>query len=428
MVFLYFLAFGFFRFIRKGNVVSYVVSDGSLSDNSTFNAFAIRSEKLYTSPGSGELHLYAKEGSKVSYGETIYTLDRSGSLKAMLEGIGTGQIELSDKDQSDISSSISSFKKTYDPSDFSKASDFKMNLQEDILEILSLSAIDSGKIDISSFNIERADTPGIIIYSYDGYENVTVDNFTKEMVEDVKHNKTDTRTVKDINAGDNIYKLITNEHWNLVMEVDDAFIEKLKDKSSLHIRFADDSQFAWVSYKIVNRDDTHFLVLSIPNSAIRYGSQRFVKVEVQTSGAYGLKVPKTAVVKKDCYTIPKEYLTQGGSKGADGFMVEKGASAEFVEPDIVLSDDKYYYVNQNSFESGAVLIKPKSTEKYTIGAVSTLDGVYNINKGYPIFETISILDENNEYCIISSNNKYGVKKYDYIALYGNSVTEDEILN
>ena len=428
MVFLYFLAFGFFRFIHKGNVSSYVVNDGSLSDNSSFTAFALRQEKIVNATGSGELHLYAKEGTKVSYGETIYTLDETGSLRALMDNISSDQSGLSDSDLKEISDSISAYKKTFDPSAFSRVYDFKTTIEGDIVDILSLSAIKSGKIDTADLKVEKATVPGIIQYSYDGYENVTVDSFTSEMVENHKLKKISTRALKNVQAGDPVYKLITDEHWNLIMEVDDSFISKLKDSSSIQIRFVDDSQFAWVNYKIVTRDDKKYLVLSIPNSVIRYGSQRFVKIEVRTSGVFGLKVPKTAVVKKDCYIIPKDYLTKGGSKGNDGFNAENGSSVDFTEPDIVFSDDKYYYVNTKEYTAGTRLIKPGSTESYTIGPTGELDGVYNINKGYPIFENITILDENDEYCIISSTSKYGVKKYDYIALDGKLVSEDEVLH
>ncbi len=34
----------------------------------------------------------------------------------------------------------------------------------------------------------------------------------------------------------------------------------------------------------------------------------------------------------------------------------------------------------------------------------TLYGVYNINKGYAVFREVTIIDENEEYCIVESNN------------------------
>lgn len=430
MVFLYFLAFGFFRFLRKDNVSSYVVNAGSLSDNTVYTALALREEAVFTAGGSGQLQLYAKEGSKVSYGDTIYSLDDTGTLKKTLSEIGSDQSTLTDKDYESIRNSISTFRKAYDPADFTRVRDFKMTIESDILDSLNLAAINSGKIDVSHLNISKATIPGIIEYFYDGYEGVTVDSFTGEMVTNHKLKKNITRGSDDIKSGDVVYKLITDEHWNLIMEIDDALEQKLADtkSKSVRIKFLDDSQFAWVSYEIINKEDTKYLVLSIPNSVVRYADQRFVKIEIQLSSAYGLKVPTSSVVNKYFYTIPKEYITQGGPKGNDGFMVETSSSVEFVDADIVMSDDKYYYVNQNSIESGSKIRKPNSSDTFTVEAVSALDGVYNINKGYPVFETVTILDQNREYAIVSSNSRYGVERYDYIALDGKSVKEDDIIH
>ena len=92
------------------------------------------------------------------------------------------------------------------------------------------------------------------------------------------------------------------------------------------------------------------------------------------------------------------------------------------------SDDEKYYVDKSSLVSGMRIIKPETNESFTIGETKSIPGVFNINKGFAVFETVDILDENNEYAIIASNSKYGVKKFDYIVLDGKSVKEDEIIH
>ena len=57
----------------------------------------------------------------------------------------------------------------------------------------------------------------------------------------------------------------------------------------------------------------------------------------------------------------------------------------------------------------------------------TLHGVYNINKGYAVFREVTIIDENEEYCVVESNNIYGLAAYDYIVLDATQVSEDEIV-
>ncbi len=53
--------------------------------------------------------------------------------------------------------------------------------------------------------------------------------------------------------------------------------------------------------------------------------------------------------------------------------------------------------------------------------------MYNINKGYADFKQITILNQNEEYAIVKSNSEYGLAVYDYIALKGDSVTENDFI-
>ena len=66
-------------------------------------------------------------------------------------------------------------------------------------------------------------------------------------------------------------------------------------------------------------------------------------------------------------------------------------------------------------------------EKYVIGETDTLEGVYCINKGYAVFRRIEILDENEEYAIVSKNTTYGLSRYDHIVRNADKVKEEDIL-
>ena len=57
------------------------------------------------------------------------------------------------------------------------------------------------------------------------------------------------------------------------------------------------------------------------------------------------------------------------------------------------------YVSKEDFTAGSNIVKPDSTERYVIGAVEKLKGVYCINTGYTTFKLVDIIDENNEYVI-----------------------------
>ena len=74
-------------------------------------------------------------------------------------------------------------------------------------------------------------------------------------------------------------------------------------------------------------------------------------------------------------------------------------------------------------------LKPNSNEYYVVGAdMGTLQGVYNVNKGYAVFKQIEILYQNNDYSIIKTGTSYGISMYDHIVLQGDEVEENTIIN
>ena len=48
-------------------------------------------------------------------------------------------------------------------------------------------------------------------------------------------------------------------------------------------------------------------------------------------------------------------------------------------------------------------------------------------QGYAVFRRIEILDQNEEYAIVSKNTAYGLARYDHIVRNADKVDEEEIL-
>ena len=67
-----------------------------------------------------------------------------------------------------------------------------------------------------------------------------------------------------------------------------------------------------------------------------------------------------------------------------------------------------------------VIVNPASTgleqEKYQISETSAFLGVYNVNKGYPVFKRIEVLYENEEYYLLKTDTSNGVNNFDHIIL------------
>ena len=167
---------------------------------------------------------------------------------------------------------------------------------------------------------------------------------------------------------------------------------------------------------------------------VQFISDRYVNFEVEAERMDGLKIPVTAVTSKDFYLIPLEFIAQGGDSSDTGFLKEvyseKGTSIEFVPVTIYNSTEEYYFIDmgeKSPLKAGDFVIKPDSTERYQIGARESLQGVYNINKGYAVFKQIEILKSNEEYYTIRKGMDYGLSVYDHIVLNADLVYEGQLI-
>ena len=80
---------------------------------------------------------------------------------------------------------------------------------------------------------------------------------------------------------------------------------------------------------------------------------------------------------------------------------------------------------KGEFNSGDYLLKPDSEERFQVGPTDTLEGVYNINKGYAVFKQIDIIEENDEYVTVRRGTSYGLNVFDHILLNGEEGEEGQ---
>ena len=166
---------------------------------------------------------------------------------------------------------------------------------------------------------------------------------------------------------------------------------------------------------------------------VQYAGQRYLEVTIHDNDVKsGLKIPKSAVIESSFYTIPKEYLTTGGNSDSKGFNQEiynaDGTSIQFITPQIYYVTDTDYYVSADDVPAGTVLRYPDSANKsYTVGSTATVQGVYNVNKGYAVFKAVEVLDQDNDYYIVKRGTSYGLSIYDHILLDGSKGAPGEMI-
>lgn len=206
--------------------------------------------------------------------------------------------------------------------------------------------------------------------------------------------------------------------------------KELADATSVKVRFVKDDQTTWANFQIYNTADADLGFLTFDHSMVRYVGERFLDIELILEDETGLKIPKSSVTEKEFYVVPEDYITLGGNSSQSGVLVQgEGSDASFRGTDVYYRNNEtgMVYLNMDEFQKGEVLIKPDSAETCTISETASLQGVYNINKGYAEFKPVNILCESEEYYIVESGNDYGLTNYDHIALDGSEVRENELI-
>lgn len=202
--------------------------------------------------------------------------------------------------------------------------------------------------------------------------------------------------------------------------------------NTIRIRFLKDSKETYATYTITNQGGQNYLILSL-KGMVRYASERYVEVELLLSEDTGLKTPNSAITEKEFFTIPVGYFIKGGDSDSTGILVDHtdkdgNHSSAFVSPTIYYATDDFYYIDSESVSAGDVLVKTDSKDTYVVGSqTASLQGVYNINKGYAVFKQIDILYQNEEYSIVKTGTTYGIMQYDHIALDGGKITENQLI-
>lgn len=456
ILFIY-MSFSAILYFTTTHIESYQVTSGPLSRNETYTGLAIREETVCTAPSSGYITYYAREGSKINASGAVYGL--SSTKKS------TSTASLATEELLKIRNDMMSFSKGFNSSKFNNTYSFKYELKGNILQYaesensssapLTSDEYDesddsSGKDNITNSNVYagnesicQSQSDGIILYSTDNYEGKTIDTVTAEDFDQNSYHETDLKTSDSVQSGDDVYTIITDERWSLLIPLSDKQAEKLKNRSTIRVKFLKDDMTQNGDFSIITIDGGKYGQIDFNKGLIRYASDRFLDIELVTNTVVGLKIPLSSIVTKDFYVVPSRMATTQNNE--TGFMLASGnkdsgtfksvsiyASVEDTSVSKLATDGSedqpmIYYIDKSSFKEGDALIDPDTGEKYIIGETDTLEGVYCINKGYAVFRRIEILDQNEEYAIVSKNTSYGLARYDHIVRNADKVKEEDIL-
>ena len=417
-------------YLTSPHVTAYEVTAGPLSGNYKYTAIALKSEKIVYSTSAGSINYYARENSKVGVGNAIYSVGASLNNQSGVTSEATD--DNSSVDFSAFHTIASSFSTAYSAMDYQDVYNFKADAQTAIFEIYSQNQMDSAA-NYSGQNLVTADTDGIVVYSVDGMEDKTIDDIRLSDFSKTNYKRTNLRMKESVSANDPVYKLITSEEWSLIIPLDTKTATELADSTTVRFTFLEDKSTFNADFSIIQNEDGFFGKLDISNSVIRFAGDRFIDIELQINKVSGLKIPNSAIAEKTFYRIPKEFVSVNENNENEISLIKEtydtdgSAITKYITATVYDKTDTDYYVDTGLFEEGDYVLMKDSSKRYQVSDTKSLIGVYSINKGYAVFREITIIDENEEYCIVESNSSYGLAQYDHIALDASTVKEDAIV-
>lgn len=429
-------------YLKRDHIIVYQVMEGALSTNNSYKAIALRSEKIVTAENAGYVYYFAPEGRRVAVNSQVYTVDESGQLLEYLKSQGAEEVALTDESMEEVRSQIVDFSASFDEKNFYTVYDFKSLLDGTVQKLSNesvlqnIESLNSSSSTRQSIKNSTAQTTGIVVYSIDGYENLTLDAMSADKFDESKYEKHQLINNTLVKAGDPVYKVCDNEEWSVVIQVkDEEQAKALEAEQYVKVKFIknQDESMGKVSW-FTNADGDTFVQLSFTNSMITFCRDRFLDIELITKDDTGLKIPNSSIVEKSFFIVPEDFVTINPEKNAEVLRDKYDEQGNKTSERIVLSiygesdDETEYYIDTDVLRAGDVLIKQDSTELYTVSKMHTLLGVYNINKGYADFKQIEVLYQNDEYSIVKSYTNYGLNVYDYIVLDAEAVDKDAAKN
>ncbi len=436
LVILIYIIGHFYNYISKSEISIYEVQPGEIYTTAQCDGMIIRKEELVLTEVAGYVNYYFSEGSRVAKNSTIYSIDSNRNIYELISGNAT-EIKLSGDD----------------------LSDFKFLLQENLINTTSHHEILTAKANVltayqrlidtmlmeelnqimastgitSNFHIVTTTKSGIISYVMDDYTNYTSQEVMPECFD--KKDTVSLYSIDLIAANSPVYKIITDDTWNIVVKLDDVLYGYLFGKDTATFTLNNELTVT-APITCYRKNDAYFAEITMDKYLSNFSSERFVHIKFDITHANGLKIPETAITWKDYYRIPEEYLIEEEVKDSkkkglyvEVFNLETGTTEyEFQEITIFYSNEGFFYVDCSDLSKELYITTPdKSSRVMLYTFVNKLEGAYNINKGYAVFKRIERLNTENGYSIIKKNSISGLSTYDHIALDAASVIEDAVI-
>ena len=412
---------------RKNKVSIYEVQGDNITTETKFKGIALRNENTISSDYAGYINYYIQNGKRSARNGVIFSVDEGSKLySVIIEKTGIDQLQ--DNDIKSIKNVIYGYLDDYSGFNFEEVSEFKQEISDTIYDLVNDSSIenmqsiaDNGSS--SAFHVRRAEVAGVISYKNDKLCGIDFDSVTDDMFkDDFDPESQNLRSSGLVLAGEPVCRMVTDENWQIAVKLSEKAYISLLEQDKVFAYINDYYLPVECELKTVQRGSSYYAILSLSKYMPMYIDERILTVEFVSSVEGGLKVPLSAIAKKEFYLVPLTFLVENEQYTGQVFLKE-GYSDETgnpiyipIYPSKYFSDDTYAYIDLNLLSEGDVLDNPETGEHFRVGLKNAIEGVYIENKGYIQFVKVERIRQKSEYAIVKKNIKDGLNLYDHIAL------------
>ena len=438
MIIALYILFSVISFLKRDQIRFYEVREGSLVRENQYTGLILREEKAYQASKSGYIHFTVSEGRRIAKGAELYTLDETGNLEKYLSDHPELQGSLSEQQIAEIRDRLENFSRSFRNDEFYSLYAFPSGMDGDSLAFSGEDGIKYLNSILNqlgiSYTIENAKEAGVVSYILDAYENFKEEDISAETFNKPNVKKTYTHGGDKVEEGKEIYKIISSSNWSLLFPLNEEERGKLENRHKITIRFSNpDLELSGELFFIHGKDGKLYGKVELKNYIDYFLEDRFVEFSLKEKEESGLKIPASSVVRKEFYIVPNEFLVVA-EDGSQGFYKQgSDGNNHFIATEIYRKDQQFSYISipkdadSHVLKTGDVLRKNGSSDSYLIGPTKSLEGVYNINKGYAVFRQIIPLEKNDEYIIVEKNTSSGIEVYDHIVLQGDMVSDGQLI-
>lgn len=436
-IFIYILIY-VMRYMYTDHIAIYEVIKSSISENNEFRGVIIRDEEVITAKEAGYVTYYSASGARVAKNDMVFSIDEGGSAFDQLSK-DVESVELRDNDYKVIADEIEYNRSVYNDSEFYQSYTFKNDITNMVLELRTgvlYENMEDVIKDSSAKNvvIDKASDTGIISTTTDNMDKISVKNISEDLFNSKKLSRYTTSSGELLEKGADVYRLVKDDEWNIVIKINKKQYNKLKDKKTIGITFKRNNLDANANIKVKRKGNAYYGILTLYDYMVNFIDDRYVDLQLAFNKAVGLKIPNSAIIEKEFYVVPKKMFSVGGNSNSQGLLQKKYSrsgkeSTEFIPTSIYYEKDDKCYIDKDLFEMGTKVVSAEG-KSHELNNVDSLQGVYNVNKGYAEFRHIDVVYSSDEYTIVKENTggEMDLAKYDHIVLDATDDIEDKIIH